>query len=69
MKFFYGQLVATLHSMPGRWPIALLLCIRASTRWLQMKGKVKSADILHRFNAQYGEETLSSHASVYYDLM
>jgi hypothetical protein len=25
IKHFYGQLVATLHSLPGRWPCVSLL--------------------------------------------
>jgi hypothetical protein len=35
IKHFYEQLVVTLHSLPGRWPCALLLHIRLSTRWDQ----------------------------------
>jgi hypothetical protein len=35
IRFLYGQLVATLHPVPGKWPCAPLLCIRTSTRWHQ----------------------------------
>lgn len=67
LKLLYGQLMATLHSLPGRLPWALLLCVRASKRCFQMKEKVKSAEILQKCNAQYKEDILS-HTSVCYDL-
>jgi hypothetical protein len=34
-KFFHGQLVVTLHSLFGSSPCALLLRIRATTKWRQ----------------------------------
>jgi hypothetical protein len=35
VEFFYGWLVATLRSLPGRWPCTPLLCIRADVGWCQ----------------------------------
>lgn len=64
--------MATLYLLPGRWQSVLLLCIIASPDWCQdlitlnvehhyqvHDESMKPKEILHRLNAQYGEETIS----------
>jgi hypothetical protein len=71
IQIFYEQLVATLLSVPGRWPCTSLLHIVASTQDASglvtasieqhciikflMEVKVKPAEILYVLNSQYEE--------------
>jgi hypothetical protein len=73
IKLFYGQLVATLHSLPGRWPCAPLHKMasdhvtpsaepRSIIKFVVEK-EVKPANIHRKLNEQLGEKTHHVHMS------
>jgi hypothetical protein len=69
MKLFYGQLVATLHTLPGRCPCTLLYAlelvqngVRPVHCWCRtvLYHQIPSVrETLHRLKAANGEESFS----------